>query len=77
MTEYDANVVVHIDENLSKDEIHGIEKDLSTHQGIVSACCHENTPHLMVVDYDPRVLNSKRLLEFFSGSGVHAELVGI
>lgn len=77
MAEYDANVVVHIDETLTENEIHDIEKELSEHNGIVSACCHENTPHLMVVDYDPRILDSRTLLDFITGNGVHAELVGI
>lgn len=76
MTEYDANVVVHIDETLTAHEIHEIEKGLSGYNGIISACVHEKTPHLMVVDYDPNTVTSATLLSFVAGNGVHAELVG-
>lgn len=76
MNKYDANAIVHIDETLTAQEIHEIEKGLAGYNGIVSACVHEKTPHLMVVDYDPNVVTSAMLLGFVAGNGVHAELVG-
>ena len=76
MVTYNANLVVHIDETLSADQLHGVEQDLSEINGIVSACAHEKTPHLMVVDYDPLTLRSEAVLKHFQGSGLHAELIG-
>jgi hypothetical protein len=76
MNTYDVNVVVHIDEDLSASEIHRIEQSLSSINGIVSACAHEKTPHLMVVDYDPRTVQAGSLLQHLRNDGLHAELIG-
>ncbi|MCG7955701.1 MAG: hypothetical protein JAY91_09280, partial [Candidatus Thiodiazotropha endolucinida] len=76
MIEFDANAVVHINENLSAEEIHNIEKELSGVRGVVSACAHVKTPHLMVVDYDPQSIHSCDLLFYIERNGVHASLVG-
>lgn len=76
MISYDANAVVHINESLSADEIHDIERELSGVRGVVSACAHVKTPHLLVIDYDPRALEASQLLHHFHRSGLHAALVG-
>ncbi|MES9986843.1 MAG: hypothetical protein AB2552_16875 [Candidatus Thiodiazotropha endolucinida] len=76
MIRFDANAVVHINEDLTHDQIHHIEKSLSGVRGIVSACTHIKTPHLMVVDYDPQTIHSRELLSHFQQSGVHASLIG-
>ena len=77
MNVYNANIVIHIKESLSSDEIHAMERNVSFDRGVTSACVHERTPHLMVVDYDPRETHSKELLYRVRNRGVHAELVGI
>jgi hypothetical protein len=76
MIYFDANAVVHINESLSQEQIHHIEKNLSDVKGVVSACAHIKTPHLMVVDYDPQKIHSRDLLSHFTRSGVHASLIG-
>lgn len=76
MSAHIANVVVHIDENLTSDQIHSMEKDISFTGGVYSACVHERTPHLMVVDYDPMETQSISLLHNVQGHGYHAELIG-
>jgi hypothetical protein len=76
MIRFDANAVVHINESLSDEQIHNIEKNLSGVRGIVSACTHIKTPHLMVVDYDPQTLHARELLYHLQRSGVHASLIG-
>ena len=76
MINFDANAVVHINESLSADQIHDIERELSGVRGVVSACAHEKTPHLLVVDYDPRALQAHQLVQHFERNGLHAALVG-
>ena len=76
MIHFDANAVVHINETLSADQIHDIEKRLADVSGVVSACAHIKTPHLLVVDYDPQTLHSKDLLMHFEDRGLHAALIG-
>ncbi len=76
MISYDANAVVHINESLSADEIHSIERKLAGVSGVVSACTHVKTPHLMVVDYDPRALQARQLVQHIKREGLHAALIG-
>lgn len=76
MATYNANVVLHIDESLSADQLQDVEQDIACIDGVVSSCVHEKTPHLLVVDYDPRTIRSSHLLQHIRGSGLHAELIG-
>ena len=76
MHTYGANVVIHVDEDLSDSDIIYMEQNLSAVDGVVSACVHERARHLWVIDYDPRQINSRELLHRIQDSGVQAELVG-
>ncbi|MGF1548604.1 MAG: heavy-metal-associated domain-containing protein [Thiotrichales bacterium] len=72
-----ADIVVHIDETLDEHRLRDLEKDLGTATGIISACVHENRRHLLVVDYDPDLISSQRILHSVRHHGVHAELIGM
>ena len=76
MSNYTANVVVHIDETLTASEIHDMERDLAFEEGVYSACVNDRTPHLMVIDYDPLETQSLKLLHTVQDHGCHAELIG-
>ena len=72
-----ADVLIHIDEEISNSELQGIEKDISTMDGVYSACTHINTPHLMVVEFDSDDVKAAQLLQRVTDRGLHAELVGL
>ena len=76
MITYDANVVIHVDEELSGEQIHEMEKQLSSVPGVVSACVNVRTPHLFVIDYDPRSTHSGELLQAVKGKHLNAQLIG-
>ena len=76
MNSYNANVVIHVDEELSDDNIHSLENALAWTPGVISSCVHERTRHLWVVDYDPRQLGSAEVLNRIKSTGLHAELIG-
>jgi len=76
MQSYGANIVVHIDEELSDNAISDMEQRLSGIDGVVSACVHERTRHLWVIDYDPHLVDSGELLQRIRKNGLHAELIG-
>jgi len=77
MNQHCTDVLIHIDEELSDDDIHDIERDLSYMDGVYSACVSERARHLMLVDYDPEGIGSGMLLNEVESHGVHAELVGL
>ena len=45
-------------------------------KGVRSACVNCTNPHLMLVDYDPKVVKAQKLLGALTAHGVHAEMVG-
>ncbi len=77
MSNHCADVVVHIDEDLDDEQIHGLEKDLARFEGIYSACVHENTRHLMLIDFDPEDVDPLMLLDEVEAHGMHGELIGL
>ncbi len=77
MYEHRSDVVIHIDEKLDDSDIHELETDLATLNGVFSACVHERARHLMLVDYDPGDVKAHDLLTRVSAHGVHAELIGL
>ena len=76
MNSFNANVVIHVDEELSDENIHSLENELAGMSGIVSSCVHKRTRHLWVVDYDPQKLRSAEVLNRIKNTGLHAELIG-
>lgn len=76
MTTYDANVVIHVDEELSDQQIYDMEKQLSAVKGVVSACVNARTPHLFVIDYDARSTNTGQLLQEVRDRRLNAQLIG-
>ncbi len=76
MITYDANVVVHIDENLTDEQIQKIEKQLSSVDGVMSSCVNVRTPHLFVIDYDPKLTHTGQLLQEVKNKHLSAQLIG-
>lgn len=77
MSEYWADVMIHIDETLGDDAIHDLQQDVSMLQGVYSACVNDRARHLMLVDFDPADMNTGDLLWHVERHGLHAELVGL
>ncbi len=72
-----ADVVVHIDETLPKDQRTQIEEKLRTMDGIVSVHNPDERPHLSMVEFNPDVSSSAEILKMVKSQGVHAELIGL
>jgi hypothetical protein len=77
MSDWCTDVLIHIDEELDDANIHDIERDVSMIDGVYSACVHEKARHLMVVDYDPEMVETMELLDPVQNRGLHAELIGL
>jgi len=72
-----ADVTVHIDQSLGKDERTQIEKDLRAADGIISVHNPDDRPHLLIVGYNPSTTSGDHILKAVSQHGVHAELIGL
>ena len=74
---YTGDIVIHIDENLDDERIHALERDLCGKSGVVSACVNDKARHLMLVDYDPSLLQPSGIVRAVRNRGLHAELIGL
>jgi hypothetical protein len=74
---YTGDIVIHIDESLDDDGIRHLERDVGDERGVLSACMHEKTRHLMVVDFDPKEVQPSHIVHAIRGRGLHAEMIGL
>ena len=71
-----AGVVVHINEDLNKNNRKELSQKVGALDGVLSTSLKKQRPHLMIVDYDPNQTRSQDVLSTVNNSGVHAQLVG-
>ena len=72
-----ADVVIHIDENLSSEQRETIEESLRALDGVVSVKNSDKASHLTIVAYNSDNINSKEILKRITDQGAHAELIGL
>lgn len=72
-----ADVMLHIDENLTPDRRGEVEHRLRSVDGVVSVHNPETKPHLTLLQYRPDKVSAQALLNLTLAEGIHAELVGL
>jgi len=72
-----AEVTVHIDESTSHDEREKFRDVLLAMDGVLAAACHDEKPHLLLIEYNPDVINSIEFVNTAKEHGLHAELAGL
>ena len=72
-----VDVTLHIDENLSAEQRGTIEESLRALDGVISVHNSDKTAHLTIVEYNPAVMESQKILKRVTDQGAHAELVGL
>jgi hypothetical protein len=72
-----ADVVVHIDQSLEREQRAKIEDELRAINGVVSVHNPDDRPHLSVIEYNPDLTNSAAILTTVTSQGVRAELIGL
>jgi len=71
-----AEVTLHIDEATSHEERENFRDVLLAMEGVMAASCHDERPHLMLIEYNPAVINSIEFVSAAKVHGLHAELIG-
>jgi hypothetical protein len=72
-----AEVTLHIDEGTTHDERETFRDALLAMDGVMAAAYHDKTPHLMLIEYNPDVINSIDFVDAAKQHGLHAELIGL
>lgn len=71
------DVVLHIDETTTHDEREDLRDLLLEKNGVMTADCRDDRPHLMIVGYDPDNIKNSDLLTAVQNRGYHAELIAM
>jgi len=77
MSDQIADITMHIDENTTHEARERLRDELLSTNGVMAASYHDDKPHLMVMAYDPEVVNSLTFVKTAEEQGLHAELVGL
>ncbi len=72
-----VDVMLHIDENLTHENLEIFRDVLLKENGVFAASFHDEKPHLMIIVYDPDVLHSDIFVKLAKDHNIHAELVGL
>ena len=71
-----AEVTFHIDESTSHEEREKFRDVLLAMGGVMAAAYQDKKPHLMLIEYNPDVVNSIEFVNTAKEHGLHAELIG-
>jgi len=77
MSDLMSGVTLHIDEDTTHDQREAFRSILLDLEGVMAAAYHDEKPHLMLVEYDPKTIKSIEFVNAAKKSGFHAELIGI
>ncbi len=77
MSDQVADITMHIDENTTHEDRERLRDELLSMNGVMAAAYHDEKPHLIVMAYDPDVVNSLTFVKTAQEQGLHAELVGL
>lgn len=72
-----ADVTIHIDETMDEEVQVKLEEAIRNRDGVVSVRINPDRPHLVLVEYNPRMIRSLDLLDITKFQGLHGELVGL
>ena len=72
-----VDVTLHLDEFTSHEDRETIRDSLLNMNGVMAAACHDENPHLIIIEYNPDTINSSAFVKVVQDRGLHAELVGL
>ena len=71
------DITLHIDEETTHDEREDLRDAFLSKNGVMTADCRDERPHLMIVGYDPEDITAIELLTTAQNHGYHAEMIAL
>lgn len=72
-----ADVTLHVDQSLSPEELERLESVIRQKEGVISVHINPQKSHLILVEYNPKNMRSKELIDILHNQGLHGELIGL
>ena len=70
-----ADITLHIDQELSNEDMERLKQAFNQRDGIASVQSNPEKMHLLILKYDPKRINSRDLVDIPRYLGMHAELI--
>lgn len=72
-----ADVTLHIDQNLNREEMENLENAIRHQEGVISVRINPQKNHLVLVEYNPKMMHSKELVDLLRKQGLQGKLIGL
>ena len=72
-----VDVTLHIDEHISHEGREIFRDSLLNMDGVMTADCRDEKPHLLIIEYDPDTINSINFVKAAQDHSLHAQLIGL
>lgn len=72
-----VDVTIHIDEETSNADREILRDKLLARKGVMAADYKNSKPHLIIVEYDPDIVDSSEFLSIVEKLNFHGELIGM
>ncbi|MCU7835731.1 MAG: ATP-binding protein [gamma proteobacterium symbiont of Taylorina sp.] len=72
-----VDITLHVDENLSAEQRETLEESLRALDGVISVHTSEKTPHLIIVGYNPDIIDHNGILKRVTDQGAHAKVIAL
>ncbi|MDT8386539.1 MAG: ATP-binding protein [Thiogranum sp.] len=72
-----TDVTLHITENTDHAQREKLRDSLLAMNGVMAAAYHDERPHLMIIEYDPNIVEAVEFVEHTRREGLHSQLVGM
>jgi hypothetical protein len=72
-----VDVTMHIDENITHNDLEDLRDQLLMQPGVIAASFHDQKPHLIMIEYNPDVTSSSAFINVAKQRHIHAELIGL
>ena len=72
-----VDVTLHIDEHISHEGREIFRDSLLNMDGVMTADCRDEKPHLVIIEYNPDTINSINFVKAAQDHSLHAQLIGL
>ena len=72
-----SDLIIHVNETLEANERESLENELRKLNGVIAPRFNKETPHLLLVSYNPQEIGSSQLLNRVKAHDYNAQLVGM
>ncbi len=72
-----ADVTLHVDQTLDDGQLKQLEAVFRKREGIVSVHINPHRRHLVLLEYNPKKVHSRDLVDILRYQGLHGELIGL